>query len=169
MKLVRESLNEFDKGVDPLNTLGIGKIEAIRMFFDDLNIPAWKFNITKEQIRFKTDLVLENHTELTGFPELSNMVVEGGLYLKNCSSLISLPDNLIIQENLSLKNCTSLTTLPENLKVGAHLYLANCLKLTELPDSLQVNYKIWISENQYQLRKWIISKQKFKGQVFLDT
>ena len=35
MKLVKESLNEFGTGNDPLQTMGLGKISEIKKFFRD--------------------------------------------------------------------------------------------------------------------------------------
>jgi hypothetical protein len=62
------------------------------------------------------------------------------LYLRDCTSLIYLPDGLKIGGYLSLSGCTSLTHLPDDPKVevGGNLYLRGCTSLTHLPDGLKV-------------------------------
>ena len=58
--------------------------------------------------------------------ELNRMMERNGgwLYLSDCTSLTSLPDNLTVGGSLNLGGCTSLTSLPEGLTVGSSLYLS---------------------------------------------
>ena len=53
----------------------------------------------------------------------------GNLYLDNCTSLKSLPDNLTVGGWLDLGGCTSLKTLPDNLTVRGSIVLGDCTSL----------------------------------------
>ena len=144
-KLVKETLFEFTRNSDPLDTLGIGNKAKIHKFFDDLGIPRGEYTIEGKQIIFPTNLTLYNY-----------------------SNLIQLPDNLQIENALYLKGCINLVKLPNNLKVGGHLYLYGCNKLVELPNDLKVNENIFVYTDQEEFIKWA-EKSKFSDKIISYT
>ena len=100
VKLVKESLYEFKKGVDPLKAMGLGREGSIRKFFRDLNVPDKDYVVTADQIIFNRNL-----------------------FLGNCTSLGSLPEGLKVGHWLSLEGCTSLGSLPEDLTVTKYIFV----------------------------------------------
>ena len=46
-------------------------------------------------------------------------VVNGRLYLNNCTKLTTLPKDMVVNGRLDLTGCTGLTILPRGLMVGA--------------------------------------------------
>ena len=70
--------------------------------------------------------------------------VEGSLFLRGCTRLVSLPAGLEVGRSLYLEGCTGLTSLPDGLEVGHSLYLDNCLRLRRLPNGLKVGHTLWL-------------------------
>jgi len=71
------------------------------------------------------------------FPQ-NKIAIKGSLYLRECTSLTSLPEGLTVGGSLNLRDCTSLTSLPADLKVGGDLWLDERKYLTSLPAGLRV-------------------------------
>ena len=136
MKLVKESLNEFGKGVDPLKTMELGYRASIIKFFEDLNI--------KE----------ENYT----IEETGEILYKMGLDLTFNKNTI--PNNLTVKGNVHLSK-TNISKLPENLTIWDSLFILYNTKLTELPDSLSVGGKIYLDKSMHKLVNWM-EKTKFK-------
>ena len=91
--------------------------------------------------------------------------IKGGLYLRGCTSLTSLPEGLTVGRGLYLGGCTSLTSLPEGLTVGGNLNLGRCTSLTSLPEGLTVGGDL----NLEGCTSWdgVIPKDtKIKGKVY---
>jgi hypothetical protein len=129
MKLVKESLNEFERGLDPKTALGIGRIAKIQKLFRDLDIPDKYYTITP------TEVILNRDLNLSG------------------TNVTWLPDNLSINGILDLEN-SLITKLPNNLEIRDNLWLSNSL-ITELPNDLQVGLHIYVRSHQKQLIKFI--------------
>jgi fructose-1-phosphate kinase PfkB-like protein len=77
MKLVRESISNFERGKDPKATLAIGKRAQIKKWFDDLGLDESVYKI-KDDLR---------------------VVVKGNLNLRN-TQITELPDNLRVGEDI---------------------------------------------------------------------
>lgn len=140
MKLVKESLNEFGKGVDPLKTMELGKTGEIRKFFSELGISDTEYIIgDRDIIYFSTGLDLNN------------------------SELIELPDNLMIDKHLDLVK-SKIKKLPNKLIVDQNLYLMGT-PIHELPEDLIVRGHIYISVYQKKLEKWMENRLKFSKKL----
>jgi hypothetical protein len=138
MKLVKEFLNEFERGLEPKIALGIGpRVFKIQKWFESLNIPEEDYIIGREEVIFKYSLLLKK--------------------------INWLPDNFYIEGSLDLDG-TSLTQLPKGLHVKTNLYLNNT-QITELPDDLYVEDNIYVNAIQKKLITFIqnsIFKNKLK-------
>ena len=136
-------INEFVRGGDPLDTLGIGYEAKIHKFFDDLEISRNNYTILEDrQITFRF------------------------LDLSHCTIVIELPDNLYIENDFYLMNCKNLIKLPNNLTVDNNLWLNSSDKIVELPDDLIVHGSIYIREEQKELRNWI-ENSKFANKLII--
>ena len=78
------------------------------------------------------------------FAEMESLTVGGGLYLRGCSSLVSLPKRLTVGGHLYLDGCASLVSLPEGLTVGGYLHLYGCSSLVSLPEGLSVGGSLYL-------------------------
>jgi len=137
MKLVKEFLNEFERGLEPKVALGIGRVAKIRKCFKDLDISEEDYIIDREGVIFKYSLLLKK--------------------------INWLPDNFYIEGSLDLEG-TSLTQLPKGLHVKTNLYLNNT-PITVLPDDLYVEDNIYVNVIQKKLIAFIqnsIFKDKLK-------
>jgi len=133
MKLVKESLHEFVRGVGPKESLGLGRIGSIRKFFRNLDINDNEYIITEDQIIFKG-------------------------YLDLCATDITeLPEGLSIGGYLSLRK-TPIIELPEKISVEGSLNLSGT-NITKLPESLNVKLNIYIDDSQTQLKNYIESSK----------
>jgi hypothetical protein len=112
MKLVRESISNFERGKDLKDALVLGKRAQIKKWFDDLDIDESYYEI-------KDDL---------------SVIVKGWLNLRY-THMIELPDNLTIEGDLTIRHAQK---LPKNLTIEGNLNLMNT-ELTELPDNLKHN------------------------------
>ena len=166
VKLVKESLYEFKKGVDPLKAMGLGREGSIRKFFRNLNIPDENYIVTADQIIFNRGLYLDGYTELIILPE--GLTVGGYLYLRSCTKLTSLPEGLTVGMDLNLRGCTELISLPEGLTVGWSLDLKGCTKLTKLPKDLNVKHNIHVTGDQLELIDFIENSDEFKNKLKID-
>jgi hypothetical protein len=137
MKLVKESLNRFERGIDPKHALGIGpRVTAIRKCFRDLGVSDDRYEITSDKVIFLSNDSLDlNDTDVSW-----------------------LPNGLKIIDSLFLGN-TPIAELPTDLKVGGSLDLRRT-QVTELPEGLEVDDYIYVNEYQKDLIAFI------KGTVF---
>ena len=141
IRLVKESLNEFGKGNDPLKTMGLGKISEIREFFRSLNISDDNYLVNNEtgKIHYLDNLNLDN------------------------TNITYLPDNLHISGFLSLEDNMDLTNLPENLTVAGSIYLGST-NITELPEGTNIMQNIYLYKSQVELKTWL-KKSIYYGQI----
>jgi hypothetical protein len=122
-------INEFERGLDPKSSLGIGYIAKVQKHFRSLGITDDWYEIIENKFIFQYSLNLRS------------------------KPVIWLPYNLIIGNNLYLNYCT-IKELPNGLQVGNSLYLLNT-PLTQLPDDLQVKHFIWVNLEQKELIAFI--------------
>jgi len=129
MKLVKESLNEFERGLEPKVALGIGRVFKIRKCFRDLDIPDEDYKIL-----------------------LNGVIYNGYLFLKD-KNVVWLPNGLQIMGNLNLEN-NPIKKLPKDLEINGWLGLNDTL-ITELPNDLYVKLYISVDQNQRDLIAFI--------------
>ena len=80
-------------------------------------------------------------TDITSLPD--GFVVDGSLYLENCTGITSLPDGLAVGGSLYMRD-TGITSLPDGLTVGGTIDLENCTGITSLPDDLIVGGDLYL-------------------------
>jgi hypothetical protein len=181
MKLVRENLNEFERGDNSLKNLGIGKTVMIEKWFNDFGISKNRYKIDdKFNIWHRGDLDL-SWCEIKNLPD--NLTVDGNLNLKNCpdiyvlpnnlhvygdlylcgTSITSLPDDLFVRWGLDLSS-TDFTSLPDNLTVNGWLDLRDSY-ITELPNNLTVKNTLWITNTKI---KYLPKSLKAGAEIFKD-
>ena len=116
-RFVYESIN-FERGQDPMKTLGLGKRVQIEKWVDALDIRSDRYVINKDlSIIVNGDLFLR-YTNITSLPD--NLTVKGSLFLYN-TNITSLPDNLTVNGFLNLKD-TNISSLPDNLTIKGEIY-----------------------------------------------
>ena len=161
MRLVKESLNEFGKGNNPMTTLGLGYKASIIKFFENLG-----YITNKDKYGNKFYTIEDDNTIIVN----GDLNIYMGLMLFKIKLLIDtmfeLPDNLIIKGDLVLTT-VPIKKLPNNLTVEGILYL-NYTNITELPNDLEC-YEISIDKQKQQdLYIWIEnSKFKYKIQKYI--
>jgi hypothetical protein len=121
-KIVREHINEFEKGGNSLGNLGIGK-KAL----------ALKWLKQFEIFEFRDYILNDN----------GSIIITGGLNLYGHEDISYLPDDLHVKGYLDIR-LTSVTELPNNLKVDDWLDITQT-DITDLPESLNVKGKIYKS------------------------
>jgi hypothetical protein len=140
MKLVKESLNEFERGLDPKVALGIGRVTKIQNLFKYLDISDKDYKIL-----------------------LNGVIYNGYLFLKD-KNVVWLPDGLQIMGNLNLEN-NPIKKLPKDLEINGWLGLNDTL-ITELPTDLYVKLYICVDQNQRDLIAFI-KDSKFANKLMI--
>ena len=134
---LEESLN-FERGGNPLTTIGIGRKALIKQWFDSVNVSPDEYTIDDDlHITVGGDLDLED-TAITKLPD--NLTVGGWLDLRG-TAITELSDNLTVYGDLDLRS-TKVTELPDNLTVRGYLNL-RYTAITKLPKSLKVEGEIY--------------------------
>ena len=128
---------EFQRGRDPKEVLGIGKVAQIKQWFEKW-APRVEYEIDDNFNIYVKEYLNLSDVNITSLPD--NLEVERNLYLED-TNITSLPDDLKVGGYLDLRN-TEITSLPDNLKVGGSLDIRNTL-ITSLPDDLEVKGEIW--------------------------
>jgi hypothetical protein len=116
-KKVSESL-DFERGIDPKTSIGIGKRAQIVSWFDSLGIRPTKYTIDD-----KLHIFVKGHLDLQGAQVSSlpdNLTVESWLDLRD-TEIINLPNNLSVGGDLDIVG-TPITSLTKSLKVGGEIY-----------------------------------------------
>jgi hypothetical protein len=144
MKVVKESLFEFHKGNDPLDSLGLGPYtEWVHFIFDKCEVPRKNYRIE------------ENKRTIFGHY----------LNLAGCHILEKLPNNLYVCGDLDLGYCINLEELPSGLIVDGDLNLYRCNKLSELPRDLKVEDYIFVNWDNDKLIQFIKKNKIFKNKL----
>jgi len=161
LKLVKESLNEFGKGQDPMSTLNIGGKIEMKKFMQDIEVPDDDYIIKDNIVWFKQSVVLLSHLDLTIFPY--NLYVSNHLYMIRCKNLSQLPEEITVELNMYLRECDNLSQLPNKLKVGGDLYIIDCIKLYTIPETADIRGDIIVTRYQQKLIKFL-ENSKFANQ-----
>ena len=123
-------INEFVRGGDPLETLGIGYKAKIHKFFDDIGVD-------------RRDYILDNN----------NIYYARNLNLTNCN-ITELPENLTIRGNLNLNHNENFKNLPNNLHIKGDLDI-RYTKITKFPEIISVASYIWLTKDQKELIQYL--------------
>lgn len=128
----------FERGRGCKASLGLGKRETIKKWFEDLNIDENRYDINPDlSVTYYGNLNLIN-SKISHIPE--NLNVLGSLDLEG-NPIEFIPEGLNVMGFLDIKR-TKITSLPEGLRVGGDLFMRET-KITYLPESLKVGLKIF--------------------------
>jgi hypothetical protein len=126
MKLVKEHINEFERGQDPYTIMGLGYEGRIKTWF--------------EKFSPDTDYRIENDT---------TYVEHDGINLGLNHIVTDVPEGLIIDMDLDLYDCINIKELPARLKVFGDLCIVDCPLIKSFPIDLVVVGDLVMSQEQY--------------------